>query len=288
MLPEYFGGLNSATNTQSQKNHACPLPMPLSVGSLRSTKVARRVVLSKGGSPVSGVWHLVNHAPWHGEDDPWVEFARAAAFKEGAVHKRAPRSPVSIEHLACLRRGISLSNLSTLPFGRWLFARSGDAVDWARLPLQPRPHSIAPIMFFALLRTPSFIPDDISLICLMQHSFREFRDGTRSVSVRIPWTKTTKNDGASVILTARGDTLCPRRALENHLAINNDVPGSAALFAYRTESGGSQEYAEADVSRIRHVYLANGSSGHVLGHSFGSAAPWSYYWRASLRRLSRQ
>ena len=55
-------------------------------------------------------WHLVNHAPWHGEDDPWVEFARAAAFKEGAVHKRAPRSPVSIEHLACLRRGISLSN----------------------------------------------------------------------------------------------------------------------------------------------------------------------------------
>lgn len=55
-------------------------------------------------------WHLVNHTPWHGEDEPWVEFARVAANKEGTIHKKAPRAPVSIEHLACLHQGISTSN----------------------------------------------------------------------------------------------------------------------------------------------------------------------------------
>jgi hypothetical protein len=60
------------------------------------------------GSTVKGwmsglrAWHLVNHAPWHGDDD-WVKLARSAANKEGAVHKRAPRSPISTEHLCVLK-----------------------------------------------------------------------------------------------------------------------------------------------------------------------------------------
>ena len=60
---------------------------------------------------LSGIraWHLINHAPWFG-DDKWVHMARISANKEGSRHKRPLRSPVSIEHLLALRRAISLSN----------------------------------------------------------------------------------------------------------------------------------------------------------------------------------
>ena len=54
-------------------------------------------------------FHLVNHAPWSG-DDEWVHFARTSANKEGTEHKRPLRAPVSIEHLSCLRRALDLSN----------------------------------------------------------------------------------------------------------------------------------------------------------------------------------
>jgi len=54
-------------------------------------------------------WHLVNHAPWHGDDD-WVHLAHTSANKEGTKHKLALRAPVSIEHLSCLRRSLNLSS----------------------------------------------------------------------------------------------------------------------------------------------------------------------------------
>jgi len=54
-------------------------------------------------------WHIINHAPWYGDDD-WVHLARVSANKEGTAHKQPLRAPVSIEHLAALRRVLNLSN----------------------------------------------------------------------------------------------------------------------------------------------------------------------------------
>ena len=54
-------------------------------------------------------WHLINHAPWYG-DDSWVHLARISANKEGTKHKLPLHAPVSIEHLSCLRRSLDLSN----------------------------------------------------------------------------------------------------------------------------------------------------------------------------------
>ena len=54
-------------------------------------------------------FHLVNHAPWYGEDK-WVRFARTSANKEGVAHKHPLCAPVSVEHLSCLQRTIVLSN----------------------------------------------------------------------------------------------------------------------------------------------------------------------------------
>jgi hypothetical protein len=62
-------------------------------------------------------WHIVNHAPWHGNDS-WVQLARISANKEGTKHKWAIRAPVSIEHLSALRRAVNLS----IPFHAAVFA----------------------------------------------------------------------------------------------------------------------------------------------------------------------
>lgn len=62
-------------------------------------------------------WHVVNHAPWYG-DDEWVQLARVSANKEGTKHKKPLRAPVSIEHLSALLRVLDLSN----PFHAAVFA----------------------------------------------------------------------------------------------------------------------------------------------------------------------
>jgi hypothetical protein len=60
---------------------------------------------------LSGIrsWHLVNHAPWYG-DDHWVWLAHTSANKEGTRHKQPLHAPVSIEHLMALYRSINLSD----------------------------------------------------------------------------------------------------------------------------------------------------------------------------------
>lgn len=52
-------------------------------------------------------------------------------------------------------------------------------------------------------------------------SFRTLTGGTSSASIRIPWTKTTKQEGGTIILTSRSDDLCPVNALWNHLTVNS-------------------------------------------------------------------
>ena len=59
---------------------------------------------------LSGIhaWHVVNHAPWFG-DDKWVHLAQVSANKEGTKHRCSLRAPVSIEHLLALRHALNIS-----------------------------------------------------------------------------------------------------------------------------------------------------------------------------------
>jgi hypothetical protein len=63
-------------------------------------------------------------------------------------------------------------------------------------------------------------------------SFNTLHDDSRSVSFRILWTKTTHEEGASVIATAQRNSLCPYAAMRNHLDINHDIPYSMSLFSH--------------------------------------------------------
>ena len=98
--------------------------------------------------------------------------------------------------------------------------------------------------------------------------FSNLRDGSRSASFRIPWTKTTREEGASVILTARNDQLCPCQALHNHLAVNKDVTGTSSLFAYTTANGHWQHMTKYKFMDFCMDVWSKAALKHVLGHSF--------------------
>ena len=104
---------------------------------------------------LSGIraWHVVNHAPWFG-DDEWVHLARVSANKEGTKHKRSLRAPVSIEHLLALRRALNIST----PFHAAVWALALCTFFGCRrlgkLVLPLLLHLMKSIMFFALLCAP--------------------------------------------------------------------------------------------------------------------------------------
>ncbi|KAF8804089.1 hypothetical protein BYT27DRAFT_7225526 [Phlegmacium glaucopus] len=196
-------------------------------------------------------WHIINHVPWYG-DDEWVHLARISANKEGSRHKRALHAPVSIEHLSALRRAIRISD----PF---------HAAIWA----------VALCTFFGCRRlgettitTAAAFDERYHVLRSTNIEFRQQRDGSRSVSFRIPWTKTTKEQGATVILTARTDILCPISALKNHLSINTSIPQSFALFAYKPLSGPPKNLLKHEFLKFVTTIWSSAKLAHVLGHSF--------------------
>jgi len=101
------------------------------------------------------------------------------------------------------------------------------------------------------------------------------RDGTHSASFDIPWTKTTKELGATVILTARrdGNPLCPVAALKNHLDVNSSTLTSSTLFAYKTSLGEPKNLLKNEFLSFVTAIWSSTMLTHVLGHSFhiGSA-----------------
>lgn len=98
---------------------------------------------------------------------------------------------------------------------------------------------------------------------------RTLPDGTHSVSFHIPWTKTTKEVGASVVLTAQEHSLlCPIAALQNHLTINASIPPSFALFAYTVSSGHFKNLLKHEFLAFVTDIWSSAGLAHVLGHSF--------------------
>ena len=56
--------------------------------------------------------------------------------------------------------------------------------------------------------------------------------------LNLNWTKTTKEEGGTAVLTAHDDDLCTVAALNNHMLVNSKVPADAPLFAFEMPDGG--------------------------------------------------
>ena len=198
-------------------------------------------------------WHDVNQAAWYG-DHTWVTLSRTAAKRDGTRFWRPLRAPVSMQHLLVLRKAIRLTD-------------SFHAAVWA----------VAVTAFFSCRRLgeltvpsagrydPKYHPPASTPI-----SFSTFNQGTRSASFRVPWTKTKKEEGASVIVTARDDlSTCPVHALQIHRFITNkDCPPDRHIFSYHSPTGEWMPMVKKVFLDFCDSVWKDAGLEHVLGHSF--------------------
>ncbi|KIY51944.1 hypothetical protein FISHEDRAFT_36343, partial [Fistulina hepatica ATCC 64428] len=200
-------------------------------------------------------WHEINNQPWAGEQ-PLLRLGCRSAKRTGKKHSRPPREPVTTTHMRLLYDALTNSS-------------PRDAAIWA----------CACCLFWGCrhsgeLTVPSsnnFNPLHDATISSAAVSFTRTDSGINVVYFEIPWTKTTKEKGARLRLTARDDNLCPRRALEHHLLqVNSGLPPHAPLFAFKANSdarGFTPLTKTAFLDRCNTIWSTAGHTA-LNGHSF--------------------
>ena len=102
-------------------------------------------------------------------------------------------------------------------------------------------------------------------------SFKKLSNGYDSCTFRIPWTKTTKQEGAEVVLTSRPKEfhdICPLDAITNHLRVNSLLPSSFPLFSYIDELGSPTMYSKTEFLDFCRGIWQDAALYHIFGHSF--------------------
>lgn len=93
----------------------------------------------------------------------------------------------------------------------------------------------------------------------------------RAVNFQIPWTKTTKQLGASVTGTAQLAQFvmfCPFSAMKNHLRINDKVPHDFSLFGFIDNRGIAQHMTKTTFLAFCDAIWKGAGLMNVHGHSF--------------------
>ena len=96
-------------------------------------------------------------------------------------------------------------------------------------------------------------------------------DSPKSVTFHIPWTKTTKENGASVIGAAQHKELkilCPFSAMKKHLRANAGLPANFSLFGYIDDSGSPQHMVKSTFLKFCDAIWKGKGLLNVQGHSF--------------------
>ncbi|KAF8823224.1 hypothetical protein HHX47_DHR10000204 [Lentinula edodes] len=200
-------------------------------------------------------WHELAGAPWPA-NSRLIRFARAGARIAGTSRKRPQRNPITLAHLLALYSALDFSNsfhcaiwaVASTAF--WGCRRLGELTIPSKNKFDPKYH---------VSRSAAF-------------NFAKNPDHSRkSVSFKIPWTKTTKELGASVVCTAQHhslQSLCPYHAIERHMAVNALIPQTYSLFAYLDDQGLPQHMVKTTfLSFCDRIWNAAGLE-HVHGHSF--------------------
>jgi hypothetical protein len=194
-------------------------------------------------------WHNIHRAPWL-DDDPWLHMARTTALKEGAHLSRPPRPPVTTSHLLTLHKALNLSDPRHAAIWAcacaafWGCRRLGELLVVSSSSFDPS---------FHLARSASI-------------SYKSQR-GYDSASIHLPWTKTTKQDGGTLVLTGRPDLLCPVRALRNHLKVNHNIPPSAPFFSFCKKSSWSTLTKSSFIDSCTRIWRSSQltlTSGHAF------------------------
>ncbi|KAJ3764937.1 hypothetical protein FB446DRAFT_835273, partial [Lentinula raphanica] len=171
---------------------------------------------------LSGIraWHIINQAPWP-ENSELLALARRSANVKGSHLRRTQWNPITLQHLLALRASLNLD----LPF---------HCAVWA----------LALACFWGCRRLGELtVPSESKF----NPCYHVTRTGTitnfliiserRRLKFHIPWSKTTREQGADVVASSNITALCPCEAFELHWSRNEAVPNGSPLFAFIDEQG---------------------------------------------------
>ncbi|KAJ3775084.1 hypothetical protein FB446DRAFT_685005 [Lentinula raphanica] len=201
-------------------------------------------------------WHIQHGAPWVLDSSQELKVARAGARIAGAHHRRPVRNPIALTHMIALVLNIDFN----IPF---------HCAAW----------TVACMAFWGCRRLGELtVPkaDGLDSKLHALHStiinFAHNPDGsTRSVSFHIPWTKTTRERGATVTATGQSGSLsvlCPGQALRRYLDTNKNVPPDFSLFAYLDNTGQPRNMVKSVFMSFCNSIWAKVGLDNVHGHSF--------------------
>lgn len=207
----------------------------------------------KGWLSALRLWHDIQGAAWPAESRQ-IRLARRGANVEGAHHKRPRRYPVTIEHLRVLHSHLNFSNgfhcaiWACALTAFWGTRRLGELTIPSIAKFNPRFH----VTRLSFIHFKDYISNSIHI---------------RSAHFHIPWTKTTKQEGADVTVSAHPE-FDGVAALRLHLTINNDVPDSFPLFSFIDRDGKPQHMLKSIFMDFVTKIWEEASLHRVHGHSF--------------------
>ncbi|KAJ3974116.1 hypothetical protein EV361DRAFT_794934 [Lentinula raphanica] len=216
---------------------------------------------SKSGSCIRSwlsaiqAWHTLAGAPWP-SDSKLLKLARKGARIAGTKFKRAQRNPITLAHLLALYSSIDFSN-------------SFHSAIWA----------VACVAFWGCRRLGELTIPSQNGFNPKYHASRstEFKitrnsDNTlRSISFHIPWTKSTQEEGATVVGTAQINSLgpfCPVTAVSNYLKANPRIPDNFSLFAYVDADDKPRNMVKSSFLSFCDKIWKSKNMENVQGHSF--------------------
>jgi hypothetical protein len=177
---------------------------------------------------------------------------RRTANKEGTAFKRDQRGPVTIEHLFVLLCVLDLSK----PFDAAIWALA-TAAFWGCRRLGeltiPAPADFDPKYHITRDAPPKHIRTN---------------GVSHATALHLPWTKSAHERGGTLTMTSRTDNLCPEKAYDNHMKVNANVPGWAALFSFDTGNGQWAPITKDWCMRRCTEIWTNAKLNLVHGHSY--------------------
>ncbi|KAJ6453351.1 DNA breaking-rejoining enzyme [Mycena sanguinolenta] len=196
------------------------------------------------------LWHAVNNAPWNGS--MLLSRTRKGVTKlVPPSSRRAPRDPVSFNHMVVLRTSLDLSNSRDIAI--WAAA----CTAWRDCTRLDEILINSPAQFDASRHVTRGCPKSRGTAS-NTHRFLRFK---------VPWTKTRKSAGDWITSTETFDEVDCFSAMEHHLAVNSSVPDSAPLFAYKTSSGWAHLTHSDFLERCNKIWLDSGM-GALNRHGF--------------------
>ncbi|KAE8217390.1 hypothetical protein CF319_g8513 [Tilletia indica] len=198
-----------------------------------------------------GAWHKTYGVPWCFVPGSSLSLAlRGAVAMTPASSKRPPREPYTPAYLRSLRPHFDLSDPK-------------DRAIWA----------CALCAFWGLARIGEVtVPtqrtfDPVVHVCRAGWSLRPSSPDVPPAGVlRLPWTKTTRYEGAVVVLAAQDADLCPVAAMSTHLSAS-PMSTTAPLFAYSHKGKTVPLSRSVFLTRLRRAAEASALP-PLHGHSF--------------------